>query len=182
MTRLSKQFHRRVPCTAFSLVELVMVVIIIGIIAAIAVPRMTSASKSAEAQALAATLADVRKAIDCYYAEHGKYPGYNPDTGAPDGDRFLKQLAMYTDGAGNTSGAPGYPYIYGPYLRRPFPRNPFNGLDTVSVRKDPASAAPAAGSVGWVATLSNGAFDISAAAQSLQELDKLTKVDLAGGS
>jgi type II secretory pathway pseudopilin PulG len=182
MRSLSKQFHRRVPCTGFSLAELVVVVIITRIITAIAVPRMTSASRSAEAQAPAATLADVRKAIDCYYAEHGKYPGYNPNTRAPDGDHFLKQLAMYTDGAGNTSSTAGYPYTCRPYLRKPFPRDPINGLDTMSVRKDSASTAPVAGSVAWVAMLRDGAFDISATAQSLQKVAVFTKVDLAGHS
>jgi hypothetical protein len=88
---------------------------------------------------------------------------------------------MYSDGAGNARSAAGSLYIYGPCLRKPFPRNPFNGLDTAFVRKDTASAAPMAGSVGWVATLFNGVFDVSATAKNLQQAAKFTKVDLAGG-
>jgi len=147
---------------AFSLVEMVLVVVIIGIISAIAVPRMTSGAASANAAALESSLSTVRKAIDIYYAEHGKYPGYDPISSTPDGADFLSQLIDYTDTRGRASSTYAPPYIYGPYLRRPFPKNPFNGLDTVHVKAFPGDADPADGAVGWVAVLSHGYFGISA--------------------
>ena len=155
---------------AFSLVELVMVVTIIGVIAAIAVPRMSQATSRASANALQATLANVRKSIDMYYAEHGKYPGYLPGTNTPDGLAFVKQLTTYSSITGAGSASYGDPYFYGPYLRAPFPTNPTNNLNTVQVKATPADADPAPGSVGWVAVLSHGYFGISASDTGLEEI------------
>ena len=59
------------------------------------------------------TLANVRKAIDCYYAEHGQYPGYDHTDGSPHNASFWKQLTFYTDENGRTSLTPGAPYLYG---------------------------------------------------------------------
>jgi len=139
-----------------------MVVTIIGMIAAIAVPRISNASSSASTHALEATLTNVRKAIDCYYAEHDRYPGYDPSSGSPDNGLFVEQLTMYTDANGKTQATPGHPFIYGPYLRAPFPANPTNKLRTVYVKKDETVADPADGTYGWVAVLSDGDFGISA--------------------
>lgn len=145
----------------FSLVELVVVVTIIGILASIAVPRMSTAAANAEKNALLATLANVRKAIDVYYAEHGKYPGYNSASGLKDNAAFVDQLLMYTDRDGKTNSAPSSTYEFGPYLRSPFPTNPRNELDTVYVKAVPTDPDPAEGTYGWVAVLSHGYFGIS---------------------
>ncbi len=148
---------------AFTLVELVMVVSIIGIVTAIAVPRMSGAASRAGASSLEASVANVRKAVDVYYAEHAMYPGYDPAAGkAPDGSKFVDQLLMFTDAQGNTNAKYGNPFLYGPYLRPPFPTNPTNGLTTVYMKAAPQDADPAEGSVGWVAVLSHGYFGISA--------------------
>lgn len=165
--------------SAFTLVELVMVVTIIGIVAAIAVPRMAQASSRATASAIQATLATVRKAVDCYYAEHGRYPGYDPASGVVEtaGTSFINQLTMYTDESGNPNGTYGSPFFYGPYLRKPFPRNPINKMDTVHVKATPAVADPADGSVGWVAVLSHGYFGISATDSDLDTIAGDTGVD-----
>lgn len=147
---------------AFSLVELVMVVTIIGIISAIAVPRISGSATSATRTALRATVESVRTAIDVYYAEHGKYPGYTPGTTTPSGTEFVQQLIKYS----NTSGAQNATYsslfLFGPYLRAPFPTNPFNQLNTVHVKATPSDPDPAADAVGWVAVLSHGYFGIHA--------------------
>lgn len=139
-----------------------MVVTIIGMISAIAVPRISNAAYNASNYALEATLINVRNSIDCYYAEHNRFPGYDPASGGPNEEEFIKQLTMYSDDKGNTNASPRYPYLYGPYLRNPFPMNPTNKLRTVFVKKDPGDADPADGSYGWVAILSDGDFGISA--------------------
>ncbi|MCB9851095.1 MAG: hypothetical protein H6817_10380 [Phycisphaerales bacterium] len=152
--------------TAFSLVELVLVVVIIGIIAGIAVPRISQAGAQADARALLATLNNVRDAIDRYYAEHGKFPGYDPSNDNPDGDWFIKQLTKYTDAAGDVKDSPGGDYVYGPYLRSPFPSNPFNGLSTVKVKPTDGGAVTL-NATGWIAVLSDGTFTINTASAKL---------------
>jgi prepilin-type N-terminal cleavage/methylation domain-containing protein len=146
----------------FSFIELVIVIVIIGIIAAIAVPRLASTTEHAQNQALQGTLRTVRAAIDLYQAEHGRYPGYNPANGLPSGQWFVNQLTLYSNAAGQTSKTFGAPFIYGPYLRLPFPTNPFNELANVKViASKPGSLT--LGSSGWVAILSTGEFDINGA-------------------
>ncbi len=164
MRRLGRKHTCRgvqAPRRSFSLVELVIVVVIIGIIAAIAVPRYSRATASATEAYLSSTIGTVRRAIELYYAEHDRYPGYNPTGGGPDDAMFVKQLTEYSDFDGNTQATHGSPYIYGPYIRPPFPDNPFNKLNDVKVLADP-SGSVAAGSTGWVAILSNGDFRINA--------------------
>ena len=170
---------------AFSLVELVMVVTIIGVLASIAVPRLSRAATGANSAALQATLASVRKAIDMYYAEHGGYPGYDPSTKTPSGDWFIQQLTMYSDDDGNTNASFSTTYSYGPYLRKPFPTNPTNDLKTVLVKPTPAAPDPAAGSYGWVAVLSHGYFGILATDADLEDAgisDADVKKGVKGGA
>ena len=175
--------HRRSPPaarSAFSLVELVVVVAIIGVIASIAVPRVTGAAANASTNALQATLSNVRRAIDVYYAEHGCYPGYKAGTRAADDTAFANQLILYSSEDGRTNATPTSDYRFGPYLRAPFPRNLFNNLQTVKVKAVPGVVDPAAGSVGWVTVLSHGYFGISATDADLDSggMDTPTKKEL----
>jgi len=149
------------------LVEVVLVVSIIGIIAAIAVPRISSASAGASATALKATIEHVRNAIDRYYAEHGRYPGYNPATGLPNGTWFNQQMLKYSSPTGLVDETLNGPFRFGPYIRAPFPKNPFNHLDTVYAKATHADPSPADGSVGWVTVLIDGDFGISATDEDL---------------
>lgn len=179
---------------AFSLVELVIVVTIIGTIAAIAVPRISNITQRSQEHAVRSSLASVRQAIDRYYAEHGRYPGYDPGTGAPDRDYFKQQLMKISNENGDIRDSYGYPWIYGPYIRAPFPKNPTNGLDTVYVKATPGAADPSDGSYGWVAVLSHGYFGICASDTDLANrgldgiegiragvVEGLDAVDLGGG-
>lgn len=60
---------------AFTLVELVVVVLILGILAAVAAPGLLSYSDTAVDNGLRQTLTTVRDAIDKYRAETGDWPG-----------------------------------------------------------------------------------------------------------
>lgn len=161
----------RICRAAFSLVELVVVVVIIGIVSAIAVPRFSQATDSARASYIEGSVASVRRAIELYFSEHGRYPGYDPSSGTPDDDDFVRQLVEFTDQVGKPNPTYAAPFVYGPYLRAPFPANPFNDLRTVTVKATPAAADPAFGASGWVAVLSSGDFGINAQKADLEKLD-----------
>lgn len=74
---------------AFSLVELVVVVLIVGILAAVAAPKMFDTSTKARESATKASLSVVRNAIELYYSENATYPA--SATSLPtDLQRYLK--------------------------------------------------------------------------------------------
>ena len=57
--------------TAFTLVELVVVVMILGILAAVAAPKFLDTSATATDNGLKQSLGIVRDAIELYAADHG---------------------------------------------------------------------------------------------------------------
>src|SRR3954465_4635161 len=57
--------------SAFTLIEILIVVIILGILAAIVIPRFANASKDAKRAALSQQLNSVRVQIQLYTVEHG---------------------------------------------------------------------------------------------------------------
>lgn len=58
----------------FSLIELIVVVTIIGILAAVAIVNVRHANRKAREAALKENLFNMRKAIDNFYADKQKYP------------------------------------------------------------------------------------------------------------
>ncbi len=61
----------------FTLVELMIVVIIVGILAAVAIPMYTGATEKAKATECVAALGTIRSALRNYYAEHSTYVNAN---------------------------------------------------------------------------------------------------------
>lgn len=59
---------------AFTLVELLVVVMILGALAAIAVPRMMSGATNAKISACETNVDLINSQIELYYAQHGKWP------------------------------------------------------------------------------------------------------------
>lgn len=58
----------------FSLIEMVIVILILGIIAAVAAPRMFDTAEQAEINTTHQQLAVLRNAIEMYRAQNGTYP------------------------------------------------------------------------------------------------------------
>ncbi len=103
---------------AFTLVELLIVVIILGILAAVVIPQFSDASTDARVSSLATNLATIRGQLEFYKMQHnGNYPTSNAT--------FPSQMTAGTD----ISGAAGT--AFGPYLQR-VPNNPFTNTNTVS--------------------------------------------------
>ena len=142
----------RQKTSAFTLIEILVVVVILGIVAAIVIPRFANASTQARESMLAENLRIIRTQITVFQGQHSGvaagYPGLNR-TAAPTQAAFLSHMTTATDqtGALSTAGTPG---VYGPYFTS-FPSNPLNSLATVLVLTD-TETLPAAGDngYGWV--------------------------------
>lgn len=115
---------------------------IAGVMAALAVPRMSAAADNARAAQVDASNRSLQDAIDFYTAEHGdRSPAINPDGQVTtSGMLFMRRLLEKTDELGNLDPAG----IYGPYLRGA-PKNPFNAVATLRI--DGADAP--SDTVGW---------------------------------
>ncbi len=104
----------------FTLVELLIVVIILAILAAVVIPQFAASTDDAKMASLDTTLANMRSALDLYYQQHGEYPAANGDGVNAAGSllAFVNQLSQYTDKDGNASNTKDAAHKYGPYLRR----------------------------------------------------------------
>ncbi|RMF95721.1 MAG: prepilin-type N-terminal cleavage/methylation domain-containing protein [Candidatus Schekmanbacteria bacterium] len=137
----------------FTLIELLLVVIVLGILAALAIPQFTDASKDARESTLKGDLATIRGAIERYYHEHNStYPGaveHTTGSGAPADPEasFVAQLTLYSDKNGKTSPTldrANYPY--GPYLRDRIPENQL-AESTASAAKDGVNVTTSASAI-----------------------------------
>ncbi|MEO8218966.1 MAG: prepilin-type N-terminal cleavage/methylation domain-containing protein [Acidobacteriota bacterium] len=72
MVRIKRR--SRASAAGFTLIELIVVVTIIGMLAAIAVVNVRNAQRRAAENILKADLANIRKAIDDFYADKQRYP------------------------------------------------------------------------------------------------------------
>lgn len=128
----------------FSLIELVIVVVIIGVIAAIAIPRMSRGGDAARESSLTANLATLRNAIELFHTEHDDtWPGVGT---------ISDQLLLFSNLAGATSTTKTTTHIYGPYLRA-VPALP------VGAKKGSTTIAAADGAgVGWIYDDSTGSI------------------------
>lgn len=125
----------------FTLVEILIVVVILGILAAIVIPQFSQASTDAKLNSCRSSLQSLRSQIELYKIQHNDTP--------PALATFAAQMTTYTDADGDAQAAKDATHIYGPYMQR-VPKNPWNNSDTLA-------AADAAG-VGWVYDQTTGAI------------------------
>src|SRR6476659_1285890 len=119
----------------FTLIEILIVVIILGILAAIVIPQFTNASKDAKQSALVTMVQSLRSQIALFKLQHNdRLPGANPlvDTGGTfDATVFWNQIILFTDLNGGTAAAKDATHVYGPYMQS-IPVNPLNNSSTVA--------------------------------------------------
>jgi general secretion pathway protein G len=70
-----RQTPRRLGRTGFTLIEILLVVVIIGILVAVAAPRLTGRVLKAQIAATRASIDGIKTAIDVYEVDNGTYPG-----------------------------------------------------------------------------------------------------------
>jgi len=129
--------------SGFTLIEMLIVVIILGILAMIIIPHITVSTEDAKLKTLQTNLNTMRSAIELYYHQHNQqYPGaIKADGSAATGTNaeaetaFVAQLTKYTEASGKSAGkstdltAP----IYGPYIKMiTLPKNPFTETDDLT--------------------------------------------------
>ena len=125
----------------FTLVEILIVVIILGVLAAIVIPQFANASSDTKKNSLSSSLHAIRSQIEFYMLQHGEMP---PTLTGADWSALTDQSTY--------KGEPR-----GPYLRAA-PVNTLNGKsDVLVVATDYASGDPVAGTgMGWVYNPANG--------------------------
>jgi general secretion pathway protein G len=106
----------------FTLVEVLIVVIILGILAAIVIPQFTEASTQARESSLKSNLQTVRSQIELYKVQHSDTL---PGAGIATFEQAMTGKTNFTGAVDTTD-----PNAYGPYLQQ-LPTNPFNNLNTV---------------------------------------------------
>lgn len=123
----------------FTLIEMIIVVIIMGILAAVIIPRISMTTDQARLNTLKTNLTAMRSSVEIYIAQHdGAYPGGNSITGGvPDDEAaaataFLQQLTQYTEFDGTVSATKTADAKYGPYIKGGgLPTNPYNDSNAV---------------------------------------------------
>lgn len=139
---------RKQVARGFTLVEILIVVVILGILAAIVIPQFTSASESAKSSSLVSQLQTIRSQVELYQIQHnGDYPtllALQADTdGLVGHDWAPLTTETEVDGSAGVPGDGIDSNNFGPYLQQP-PTNSFE------LSADVQAIGGAAAGVGWV--------------------------------
>jgi len=138
---------------AFTLVEILIVVVVLGILAIVVIPMVSASTLSAKESALATELALLRRVALVYKFQHLEIgPGYpnGQATVAPTEQAFIDQATLSSNNSGQTAAIGAAGFERGPYMQK-IPVNPLNGLSSVQMLGD-GDNFPAAGdgSHGWI--------------------------------
>jgi len=114
---------------AFTLVEILVVVVLLGILAAVVIATVGNSTTSAKASALATDLQLLRNFILVYKSQHLEVaPG-------PTEQAFIEQATMSSNASGQTAAVGTAGFERGPYMQK-IPVNPFNNLTTIQMVAD----------------------------------------------
>lgn len=104
---------------AFTLIEVLIVVLVIGILAAIVVPQFTEAGTDAKLSTLKTNLQTIRGQLHLYKLQHD-------DTFPTSAATFADQMTRASRSDGSTADLGTSGFNLGPYLQE-IPRNPYSG-------------------------------------------------------
>ncbi len=144
----------------FTLVEILIVVIILGILAAIVIPQFTEASSEARISNLMTNLQTIRSQLLLYKTQHLElYPG--AVGGEADDDASLtvfgEQMCQFSDVDGAVNPTPDDLFPFGPYLQG-VPPNPITGSRAITVVDDVGVSFVGAEDAGWWFNRATGEF------------------------
>lgn len=122
------KLSKRPSARGFTLIEILIVVIILGILASIVIPQFTNASTSSKTASLQTSAQTLRGAVQLYYYQHNDK--------LPPTDQFWTLMTTQTDASGAAWASPpsaanlqaGGPF--GPYMQS-IPSNALNGSTAV---------------------------------------------------
>lgn len=149
---------------AFTLVEVIIVVTILGILAAVVIPTFQGQTTSARESAAKDSLKTMRTQIELYKLQHdGVPPGYVNGVAAPTSTLQLQFIGTTTIiGLASPNKIPTAPFLYGPYVKK-LPENPFNNLTNIAYVDEATdfSAAVDGASSGWLYKKETGEIRIN---------------------
>jgi len=132
----------------FTLVEILIVVVILGILAAIVIPQFSDASNDARNKSLESNLQTLRSQFELYKVQHLDVYPWDDGSGALDANaNIIARLTSKTDADGTINAAGQF----GPYMQT-VPTNPFLSNATAQF-----GAAAGAGD-DWVIAVGTGAI------------------------
>ena len=111
--------------SAFTLIEVLIVVVIMAVLAATIIPQFSSSTKDAKESSVTFNHHTMQSQLELYRAHH---LGNSPDDIGDATDGFLPQLTNSTNVGGTVGDGDNFPY--GPYIDE-IPANQLNDLTTV---------------------------------------------------
>jgi len=144
--------NAKVHRSAFTLIEVLIVVIIMALLAATIIPQFSSSTSDAKKSALNFNLHTMRSQIDMYKVHHNGT--------APKRTTFVDQMTKKTNIDGTVNNTSG---LYGPYFQGLVPANPYNNNSTlVTYTASPVGTPPTgsadSGASGWQYDEADGGF------------------------
>jgi general secretion pathway protein G len=137
----------KIQRNAFTLIEVLIVVVIMAVLAATIIPQFASSTEDAKSSAAKFNLHTLRSQVEMYKLQHGGT--------APTLSNLVDALTKSSDATGAV-GTAGPSFPFGPYIQgTTLPPNPFDGKTAVAATATaPPTAATAAG--GWLYHAASG--------------------------